>query len=494
MKKFLCAVFLFLCGMFAGLAALLYLPEPWDAWIGYSLAVFTVCFLCYPKKKRKNKIKIGPFAWTVNDFCRGWLITGQTGSGKTACAIKTILHALFKDCPDWGGVVVDQKGQFYEIVAGIAKHYKCEEKLVILRVGDNPQAKYNLLSYEDISWQKYATIIIDTAEAIGLKLEPFWKSNAETLIAGILQMIAVIRTPTFADIIFYIYEINELKNLVNNTIKKNSSFASYSAATKVKAFLDLVPETRDGVLSSTKTVVECFSDPKIQEVFCPQENTVDFREIDQGKIFIISMAQSFSTERSFFNTFLKLLFTTHAKARFDTPETLCKKNLIAFIADEAQLVVTSAKRAADHEAVSIIREAKATYILATQSITSFGSVLKKEDVQSLVLNLASKIYFTVADQNAAEIASKDLGIQRTLEKSKSVTKGTESISTREIEKPIYSSGELRALKKYECVIKHPSGKTDQLYLPPRDDAGDIPSYYYKDRFGVFWFFFYLLQI
>ena len=56
MKKFLCAVFLFLCGMFAGLAALLYLPEPWDAWIGYSLAVFTVCFLCYPKKKRKNKI------------------------------------------------------------------------------------------------------------------------------------------------------------------------------------------------------------------------------------------------------------------------------------------------------------------------------------------------------------------------------------------------------------------------------------------------------
>lgn len=58
MKKFLCAVFLFLCGMFAGLAALLYLPEPWDAWIGYSLAVFTVCFLCYPKKKEKIKLKL----------------------------------------------------------------------------------------------------------------------------------------------------------------------------------------------------------------------------------------------------------------------------------------------------------------------------------------------------------------------------------------------------------------------------------------------------
>ena len=389
---------------------------------------------------------------------------------------------------------MDQKGQFFDIVAGIARHYKCTDKLVILRVGDNPQAKYNLLSYDGISWQKYAAIIIDTAESIGLKLEPFWKSNAETLLACILEMVAVSRIPSFADLIFYIYEINELKELVNDTICRNPSFAASSAATKVKAFLDLVPETRDGILSSTKTVVECFADPAIQAVFCPTENTVDFREIDNGKIFIISMAQKFSTERAFFNTFLKLLFMTHAAARFDDAGALPSKNLLVFIADEAQLLVTSSKRFADHEAVSIIREAKATYILATQSITSFGSVLKPGDVQSLVLNLSSKIYFTVADQTAAESASKDLGSRKILEKSKSVSKGTESISMREVEKPVYSPGELRALRKYECVIKHPSGKTDQLFLPPRDDAGNIPSYYYKDRYGIFWFLPYLLQI
>ena len=56
MKKMICAAFLFCTGLLVGITALLYLPAPWDAWIGYFLAVFTVCFLCYPKKKRE-KIK-----------------------------------------------------------------------------------------------------------------------------------------------------------------------------------------------------------------------------------------------------------------------------------------------------------------------------------------------------------------------------------------------------------------------------------------------------
>lgn len=458
----------------------------------FSCCIYRLLFIF--SEKKKIEIHIEHFVWTLNDFCRGWLIIGQTGSGKTACAIRTILHALFRDCPNWGGAVVDQKGQFHEIVAGTAKHYKCEDKLVILRVGDVPQVKYNLLSYPGIPWKTYASIIIDTAEAIGLKLEPFWKSTAETLLGGILEMVAASRTPTFADLEFYVNTPEELKQLCTRIIKENKVYSAYLAAEKVHSFLSLVPETRDGVLTSTKVIVNCFSDPKIKEVFCPEKNTVDFRDIDQGKIFIISMSQRYNQERLFFNTFLKLLFMTHAKLRFDDPKNLPGKNLLVFMADEAQQVVTSSHRASDYEAVSFIREAKATYILATQSITSFTPKLKKEDVHALVLNLSNKIYFTIPDQDAAEIASKDLGTYQGVEETKSTGKGGESISRRNVVKPRYSTGVLRALKKYECVMKHPSGKTDQLYLPPRDDVGRIPSYYYKDRFGVFWFFPYLLQI
>jgi hypothetical protein len=36
------------------------------------------------KPKRRIVVRLAAFAWTREDFCRGWLITGDTGSGKTA--------------------------------------------------------------------------------------------------------------------------------------------------------------------------------------------------------------------------------------------------------------------------------------------------------------------------------------------------------------------------------------------------------------------------
>ncbi len=479
-------------------ATLLYLPVPYDAWVGYSLGGFTIIFLCCPKKKSKG-IRIGPFAWSLNDFCRGWLITGQTGSGKTACAIRTILHALYRDCPDWGGAVVDQKGQFYEIVSGIAKEYKLSDKLVILRVGSGETpARYNLLSYPGISWASYAALIVDTSESMGIRLEAFWKTKAEVLLRGILQMVAAYRMPTLKDLVKYTNNMKLLDDLVMTVLRDDPDSARQEAiqgAADVKGqVLTIAPATRDSILASAQTMVAYFADPGIQDVFCPLKNTVDFRDIDRGKIFVLSMEQKYDRQRIFFNTFLKLLFMTHAKYRFDDPKSLPEKNLLVFCADEAQQIVTSSVYASDHEAVSVIREAKATYILAAQSITSFVSRLKKEDVQTLILNLASKIYFTVADQDAAESAAKDLGVRKTQEVSKSVSKGVESTSTRETEKPFYSPAELRSLNKYQCVIKHPSGKTEKLYLPPRDDTGNIPEYYYIDRFGMLWYLPWLLQV
>lgn len=506
MKKIFGFFFFLIVGMGVAVFCLLFLRAPFDSYIGYPVGIVTLVCLFYPRKQsgKKNdksgtqtqgKIKIENFSWSINDFCRGWLITGQTGSGKTACAIRTILHALFQNVPEWGGAIVDQKGQFYEIVDGIARHYGMEDKLCILRIGGDSLAKYNILSYPGISWQSYAGIIIDTAESMGIKLEAFWKSNSEQWLYGILGLVASERTPTLADLVHYTYDNEALKALLKRaSINKNLSREAQDAAQKVQGILELPAVTFGGVLGSVKTIINYFNDPAIQEVLCPKQNTVDFRDVDKGKIFVISMAQKYDRQRVFFNTFLKLLFMTHAKYRFDDPVNLPKKNLLVFFADEAQQIVTSSVYASDHEAVSVIREAKATYVLATQSVTSFLSRLKKEDVQTLVLNLSSKIYFTVADQEAAELASKDLGVFETEDVSKSVSKGVETISTRKAEKAVYSAAELRSLNKYECVLKHPSGKTERMFLPPRDDSGNVPKYYYKDRFGLFWFIPWLFQL
>ncbi len=439
-------------------------------------------------------ITVGPFSWSENDFCRGWLITGQTGSGKTVCAIKTIITSLFRDCPKWGGAIVDQKGQFYEVVREVAANFDAVNKLVVLRIGKDVENKYNLLSYPGIPWRTYAGIIVDTAESIGVRFsDSFWKNSAEELIEVMLQLIAIGKTPTFADLYDIINDKENMQSLIDDlTLMSNvlSGIEQDMALKKLKYFVKLSQGQKDGILGACKNMLNFFGTPDIREVFCPDENTVDFTDIDRGEIFIISMPQRYSRERNYFNTFLKLLFANHARFRFDNPD---EYKLIAFIADEAQLVVTSSEMSSDHDTVAITREAKATYILATQSITSLAAKLDPKKLDALVLNLSNQIYFTVADSKSAKLASEVFGEHTVTEESKSTGKGGSSISQREVEKPIYKPSELRSLNKYQCIIKHPDGRHKKLYMPPVGKKGKVPYFYYQDRFKLMAPLMYLLQ-
>jgi hypothetical protein len=64
---------------------------------------------------------------------RGWLITGRTGSGKTQCAINTITFQLFQNVKNLGGVCLDQKGLYWEIIVKLAAHFGREHDLVLLQ-------------------------------------------------------------------------------------------------------------------------------------------------------------------------------------------------------------------------------------------------------------------------------------------------------------------------------------------------------------------------
>jgi type IV secretory pathway TraG/TraD family ATPase VirD4 len=481
------------------------MPGKSGAFVGSGLVGLTFLCLFFPKERVKTiraikrffkfgKIQVGPFKWTKNDFCRGWLITGQTGSGKTVCAIKTIITSLFRDCPKWGGAVVDQKGQFYEVVREVASTFDMEDKLVVLRVGEDAKNRYNLLSYPGIPWRSYAGVIVDTAESIGVRFsDSFWKNSAEELIEVMLQLVAAGKTPTFADLYDIINDKENMQSLVDDlTLMSNalSGIEQEMALKKLKQFMKLSQGQKDGILGACKNMLNFFGNPVIREVFCPEQNNVDFTDIDKGKIFVISMPQRYSRERNYFNTFLKLLFSNHARFRFDTP---AKYNLIAFVADEAQLVVTSSEMSSDHDTVAITREANATYILATQSITSLAPKLTKEKLDVLILNLASQIYFTVADSKSAKLVSEVFGEHTVIEESKSTGNHGTTTSRREVEKPIYKPSELRSLKKYQCIIKHPDGRHEKLYMPPVGEKGKVPYFYYLDRFGVMARLMYWLQ-
>lgn len=492
MQKVITSLAFFIISLALAVFLIIIIPGETGFYIGIVLVALTLICILLPKKK--DTITVGPFEWTQNDFCRGWLITGQTGSGKTVCAIKTIITSLFRDCPEWGGAIVDQKGQFYEVVKEVASTFDMEEKLIVLRVGNDAKNRYNLLSYPGIPWRSYAGIIVDTAESIGVRFsDAFWKNSAEELIEVMLQLVAAGKTPTFADLYDIINDKENMQSLVDDlTLMSNalSGIEQEMALKKLKQFMKLSQGQKDGILGACKNMLNFFGNPVIREVFCPEQNNVNFTEIDNGKIFVISMPQRYSRERNYFNTFLKLLFSNHARFRFDTP---AKYNLIAFVADEAQLVVTSSEMSSDHDTVAITREANATYILATQSITSLAPKLNAEKLNVLILNLASQIYFTVADSKSAKLVSEVFGEHTVIEESKSTGNHGTTTSRREVEKPIYKPSELRNLKKYQCIIKHPDGRHEKLYMPPVGEKGKVPYFYYRDRFGVMARLMYWLQ-
>ncbi|MFA6716712.1 MAG: type IV secretory system conjugative DNA transfer family protein [Victivallaceae bacterium] len=492
MKTFLTASVFIIISMILAVLLTVFMPGKNGVYAGTILIALT--FICLAFSKKKGEITVGPFSWTHNDFCRGWLITGQTGSGKTVCAVKTIITSLFRDCPEWGGAVVDQKGQFYEVVSEVAKRYGAAKKLVVLRTGKKAKNKYNLLSYPGIPWRTYAGIIVDTAESIGVRFtDAFWKNSAEELIEVMLQLVAVGKTPTFADLYDIINDKENMQSLVDDLTLMSDGLSGIEqemALKKIRHFVKLSQGQKDGILGACKSMLNFFGNPDIRDVFCPIKNTVNFADLDKGKIFVISMPQRYSRERNYLNTFLKLLFASHARFRFDKPK---KYNLLAFIADEAQLVVTSSEMSSDHDTVAITREANATYILATQSTSSFAPRLNAQKLEALVLNLSNQIYFTVADSKSAKLASEVFGEHTVIEESKTSGKGGSSATRREVEKPIYKPSELRNLKKYQCIIRHPDGRHKKIYMPPVGKRWGVPYFYYRDRFGILAPLFYILQ-
>jgi hypothetical protein len=150
------------------------------------LVSFPVAFYFAPGRSRTRiSASLVGFHWNRNDFCRGWLVTGDTGAGKTF-AINALLHSVFQNEPDWGGLCCDEKGIYYETLLTMANRYEREQDLLLLQTRPDhasenwtPSARFNLLSDVTIPWSTYATVIVDTASSLasGSEDKGFFKTR-----------------------------------------------------------------------------------------------------------------------------------------------------------------------------------------------------------------------------------------------------------------------------------------------------------------------------
>ena len=482
----------------AGWYGFIHLPEPWPA-IALSVgAAFALCLILLPGSppawRSPVVAKLNGMTWRMEDFCRGWLITGDTGSGKTRSGTTPLLYQVFKNCPTWGGLCIDDKGLYWETLCAMARHFNRENDLILLQVRPDgahadwtPTHTFNLTTDRGIPFGTYAKFVVDTASSLGQQGDKgFFKSQAHTHIAAGLELLYEIGADVTLENVYHVLlNQSDMEEALDDLATAEPTERRRLLGEHfTNRFLSQPPEQIGGVKETIANYLQYFLTPDIAQVFCPTENTFDFSDIDRGKIICIAMPQKYQTERRYVNTFLKMLFYTHVLRRFDKPKHERQDdNLLVLWADEAQRFMTAAEDGmSDYNSVDVIREARATVVAAAQSSSSFIPPLGREKARVLTLNLRNRMIFRAADEEGANESADFLGRKKVIKKSWGYSGGRQSTNYSELEEHKIKPHILRSLPKHTAVLVHCERGFKKTLLPPIEPDGTVSPWFSKGMF------------
>lgn len=404
--------------------------------------------------------------WIKDEFCRGWGIFGETGSGKTSSAYLNIINELFKYESNWGGISLDAKGNFYELLEKTAAHHNAREKIIVFKVGDKSSLKFNLLSYP-LPWTTYAKMIVDTASSMGQKnMESFFKEQAQGHISKCMELI-----DQLGEIVTLkrIYNILTDKLILEEYLSRLEIISETSKEIREhfqSKFLNQPEKQLSGVMSLIYNYLRHFALPEIAEVFCSEKSDIKFETIDDGKVIALTIPQRFQEERRYISTFFKFLYYNHALNRLSKSKYARKnENLLVLFGDEAQGIVTNSESGySDHSVIDRIRETGATVIFGAQSPSSFYPVLGKDATRVLLVNLANKILYRAGEAQDAQDFADIFGKEE-----KTVYEGKAGGKAHYSKKEVWrvNPNDFLKFKDFECVIKHcRKGFQKTKLLPP----------------------------
>lgn len=434
-------------------------------------------------------LRMGDLKWSMDDFCRGWLITGRPGTGKTTAAINQMLWQVSKSCPTWGGVCVDDKGLYWETLEPMFRHLGREDKLILLQVrpeGAGPDWKpahtFNFLDDPHLTDDTKAELVCNVAGSFGQRSEQtFFKKQAETQIGFAFKALRCAGLPVTLENTYELLTADNVLREVMEMLEKTDAQQAPEVLDHFKhRWLAQPPEQLGGIKTTVANYLKYFTDPDIAAVFCPRQASFSFSDIDRGKVICVSIPQRFQVERRYINTLLKLAFYSHAQRRFDNPLMVrARDNLIVLWADEAQRIVTaSSDGMSDHNVVDVIREAKAAVVAATQSYTSLIPPMGDEHrAKVLIANLANRITFCAADEDSARIAADTLGKYEGKRRTEGLSGGQRTYSWTNENKYFFEPHELRKLRKFQAVVQHCEGSFRKMTLAPLGPDGRKPTWY-----------------
>jgi type IV secretory pathway TraG/TraD family ATPase VirD4 len=439
-----------------------------------------------------------PFTW--EDICAHIVIIGRSGCGKTVGVMKSILIQLVKNVPNWGGIILDEKGDFHELLDAIWRAQGKVDRLVILRVPlpeeaakiDKPLMRINLIGDRSIPWSTYAQLVIDVAVSQGQKTDnAFFKTQGRTILTQIFEAIELAGHPVTLATAYAFVASDDVFKLVLSSLDFLPPSPRLSAVQSYWANLDATaPGQRDGIFGTAKNYLAPYSEPLIAEVFCSQEPNFRLQEIDDCKLVVPSIPQLYLFSRSYVQAFMKLWFFFDTFRRYDLPHSrtaiprLPRRGLII---DEAQnSLLGSEEGLADHKAIDKVRGAGAFLIYAMQSYSSAKPNIQDDSkVNTIFANIGTHIIHRINDAPGRKIASEMFVLfdKKKITRNYSKT-GDISFSETTNETPTRRPDFFLTLKKFEAVITHVEGRTAHgIIAPLSDDGTRVESWYRSSSFN-----------
>jgi hypothetical protein len=445
------------------------------------------------RRRTHTILRLGGFSWSLEDFCRGWIITGETGSGKTLGGINTMLWQVSKNCPNWGGVCVDDKGLYAQTLDAMLRRLGRRDDLIVLEVRPDgaspdwrPPHTLNFLEDPYLPFSGKAKIVCDVAVAQGQRSDQsFFRTQAQVQIEFAFRVLTVAGLPVTLETAYDLLTSDKLLEEVMLMVIEHGPAAEAEQLLDhyLTNLLAQPTEQLGGVKTTVANYLKYFTDADVAAVFCPRKpSTVSLRDIDRGKIICISIPQRFPVERRYVHTLLKLAYYTHALRRFDrSTQQRAEDNLIIFWAGEAQKVVTATEDGlSDYNVVDVIREARATFIGDTQAYTSLIPPMGDEKkAKVFIANMANRITFKAADEDSARLAADTLGKKTIRKRTYGYSAGNRTSSWTKDEKYYIEPHEFRRLRKFQAVVQHCEKGFHRVTLPPREATGKIASWYHN---------------
>jgi type IV secretory pathway TraG/TraD family ATPase VirD4 len=347
-------------------------------------------------------------------------------------------------------------------IRAMARHFGREQDVILLRVEEaadiKPRHRFNLTGNHDIPFLTYARMVVDTGVAMGQRQDQsFFRTQARDHIAAALEALQLIQCEvTLENAYHLLLDVGELTRVVGELRKLTVPAPQRLAHHFEEHYLKQPAEQLGGVQGSIANYLSGFLADPVAEVFF-RDSTFSFDDLDRGKIICLAVPQKFAVQRRYLSTFLKQLFYFHALSRYDCcAADRAAHNLLVLWADEAQHFVTDSEEGlSDYNAIDRIREAKATVVMATQSIQSFVPPLHRDKAEVLRLNLRNRLIFQAATEADAQDAADFLG--KRLRQKVTRSFGQRGAQRSYVEEEVHrlKPHQFRLLRPHECVCRCP---------------------------------------